>query len=195
MNSIHKIIDDDFIKSNKETKWEKFCNKIDDIALDILPQCYWDVRRKLIDTKDEIRWAKQRVIKGYDNRFVWGACDTIPKKLIKIFTELRDNHQGFPTHFEDIKTDDDWVRILNNIIFYLNEMDEDNCSIKNEYQNEFDYYLMNKQEVKDGIWKSNVPKKLSNKYYKRENEIYQYRLKCKDKAFDLMKKYWFGFWD
>lgn len=199
IKEINKIVIDDTIhigeKDFKETKWQKFLYRIDDIFTDIMPQCFWDARRKIIDKKDEIRWAWQRLIKGYDNTFVWAACDVIPKYLIKIFTDLRDNHMGYPTSFEDIKNDEDWIKVLDRIIYCLKEMDENECSMKNEYENEFDYYLMNKQEIKDGIWKSNIPEELSNKYYAKENEIYQYRLKNKDEAFDLMKKYWYGFWD
>ena len=39
------------------------------------------------------------------------------------------------------------------------------------------------------------PEELKEKYFNREQEIFEYRNKMKDEAFDLIKKYFWNLWD
>lgn len=40
-----------------------------------------------------------------------------------------------------------------------------------------------------------VNEELKNAYFKKCEEIYEYKDKCKDEALDLLKKYFFNLWD
>ncbi len=82
---------------------------------------------------------------------------------------LRKTSHGCPCDM----TMEQWKKTLFTMEFLLREADEDMCSMKNEY---------------DVI-------KQPKQYQKRMLEIARYREGCKDKAFDMMKKYFYHLWD
>lgn len=108
-----------------------------------------------------------------------------------------------------------WQLILTRIAYCLTQADEDTTEIKNEYQDEYfnqvfgdnhqiqenetfrDWWNRRFEKVESGyIMKTNEPsKELEKKYFDREKEIYEYRNKMKDEAFDLLKKYFWDLWD
>jgi len=51
---------------------------------------------KLQDGKRAIRYAYQRVTRGYDNTWWWGLCETMPDTMVKVLTEFRTRHMGYP---------------------------------------------------------------------------------------------------
>lgn len=117
---------------------------------------------------------------------------------------------------------DRWYLILTRIAFCLQQSNEEITEIPNEYSEEYDRQIwgnrlddLDKKSVKDwlnSIFKvkeydekgkpktyelvTNEPdKEIEEKYYQREKEIFQYREKMKDEAFDLIKKYFYALWD
>ena len=118
---------------------------------------------------------------------------------------------------------DNWTEILEQLIFLLNEMDEDTCSMKNPYEEEWwnyhkkfgEKYSKNIDELKTSeekeyekqtntilhIGPERDPKfgkdykKICDKYIKYEHKIYNYRDKCKKDFFNLFSKYFWDLWD
>lgn len=119
--------------------------------------------------------------------------------------------------------DKQWTEIIEHLVFLLNEMDEDTCSMKNPYEEDWWNYhkafskkyagrldeLKTEEEKEDEkrthtilhIGPERDPdfgkeyKKISNKYLNYERKIYQYRDKCKNEFFKLFSKYFWDLWD
>ena len=119
--------------------------------------------------------------------------------------------------------DQRWVDILNRLIFLLNEMDEDKCTMKNPYEKEWNSYyrkfekkypdrgneLKTEKELEmektSNVWLHVGPerdpdfgdafKEASKNYFEFEKQISQYRDKCKDEFFELFSKYFWNLGD
>ena len=105
------------------------------------------------------------------------------------------------------------------MIFLLHEMNEDKCSQKNKYEEEwwnnyqefekkyglFGKKLLTEEEKaeakKTGATRAHFPQELpeykdtTENFLKRERELALYRDKCKDDFFDLFKEYFWDLWD
>lgn len=118
---------------------------------------------------------------------------------------------------------DRWWFVLERIAWCLEQAGKDyedpnNPDLVNEYQEEYhnqvwgddekksfkqwwkEHFVVSKTDKKGKpmLWqlKTNEPdEELKNKYYQRELEIADYKEKCKDEAFDLIKKYFYHLWD
>lgn len=139
----------------------------------------------------EIKYAWQRATRGYDDVACWSYDYWFTKMSSKIIKQLADNHCGYPHGL----TDEKWTEILNRLTFLLNEVNEDTCSVKNEfeesYHNSLDLYI----ELNKALPNANFPNKFADDYFEKEKEIFEYRNKCKDEALDLIKEYFWNLWD
>lgn len=174
-----------------------------------------------------LKYSKQRVVRGYSDRDVWSLCDFLEDLFPAMLTELKNTRHGSPGVLEDFDEDgkemgtchDKWDKILDEMIFLWREANENTCSKKNKYAEEYNkaqdefnkkYGLFGEKlrsekdkerekktgvRVLYGITKVPEYKEIWNKYIEEEKEIEKYRIKCKDKAFDLMKKYFYDLWD
>lgn len=112
-----------------------------------------------------------------------------------------------------------WNEILDRMIFLWSEQDNELCSKKNPYEEEFmkafekynETYgflgegLMSEEEKKKAENTSSVKvhfmnevpeyKEIHDKYMKEQKKIEEYQVQCKDEAFDLMKQYFYDLWD
>lgn len=117
------------------------------------------------------------------------------------------------------KSHREWDKILDRMIFLWRELDEETCSKKNPYEEahmnalmEFsDKYgfLGQKLETEEEKEKlknsgghyvhsmSELPEyaEIDRLYMEEEKRLTDYRVKCKDEVFDMMKKYFFDLWD
>lgn len=104
--------------------------------------------------------------------------------------------------------DDHYIRfrlILRRIAYCFEEYDEENCSQKNEFQEEYfnqkypeDQELFVPLEDNPKLYRMNsnqVDKELEENCNRREYEIEQYRLERKEEAFKLLNKYFECLWD
>jgi hypothetical protein len=95
--------------------------------------------------------------------------------------------------YQDVdKGVEDWGKVIDRMIFCFTEMNEDVCSMKNEFAEE--YF---KQIYPEG-WqgkRGTADSVLEEQYYKREKEIVEYRDKMKDEGFKLFTEYFWNLWD
>ena len=114
----------------------------------------------------------------------------------------------------------DLDKILDRMIFLWRETDEETCSKKNSYEEEYmkaldefrdKYGLLGKklqtpEELEANRkrggggtvhFMSELPeyKEISEKYMDEEKMLEQYRIACKDEVMDLMKEHFFALWD
>ena len=105
------------------------------------------------------------------------------------------------------------------MIFLWRELDEETCSEKNKYEKEYskasdEFYKkygffgegLETEEEKEKAKKTGsrrmhfmneLPEyeEISRLHMEEEKRLAEYREKCKDEVFDLMKKYFFALWD
>ena len=113
----------------------------------------------------------------------------------------------------------EWDKILDRMIFLWGELDEEECTIKNPYDGAYTKAMkeftekygffgekLETEEEKEKRKKSGgrlvhfmseIPEyaTIDKLYHDEEKRIDEYREKCKDEVFDLMKKYFFSLWD
>jgi hypothetical protein len=93
-----------------------------------------------------VRYAFQRIYRGYDDRDVFEFYSNFLKRNTKILKDFKKNNTGYPGDL----TEDEWDNILQDIIDYLESADEDvafvdNWSIENQKQSD-DYAEQNKNK-------------------------------------------------
>ena len=71
-----------------------------------------------------LKWAWQRAIKGYCELDTYSVSDWFLNTLPDMLGEIKKNYTGYP----DELTEDEWVRILDRMIFLLREANEDTCT-------------------------------------------------------------------
>lgn len=178
-----------------------------------------------------IKWSIQRIKKGYCDYDVWETFSFLQTIIPDMLQTLKDTRMGSPgylgenyTNEEGILVNDtcheEWDKILDRIIFLWRETDEESCSKKNQYDEEytkaFDEFTKkygvfgcrlqteneleeNKKRGGGGIihFMDELPeyKEISRKYFEEEKRLEEYRRFCKDEAFDLLKQYFFDLWD
>jgi len=167
---------------------------------------------------------------GYDIcalwSFDWWFCEKVKEMLIK-FRE--DHHCIPPCEIEDgfkPESNEDWEKqgklwdaYIDRLIFLLGEMNEETCSRKNPYFDEwsrvhkefrekygmFGEKLQTPEELKEyeekgyKVWHmaSELPEnqEINQKYIAAEIEIEKYREDCKNEFFKLLSKHFYYLWD
>jgi hypothetical protein len=112
--------------------------------------------------------------------------------------------------WDQYNLDDNYIRwrlILRRIAYCFEEFDEDLCSEKNQYKDEYfekkfpkdtkDLFVQLEGDPK--LYRintnENIDKELEEKYWKREEEIANYRIAMKEEGFKLLSKYFECLWD
>ena len=180
---------------------------------------------------NEIKHIYQRAKKGYSYRDLWSIDHWFMETIPKMLRDFMENLHGCPNEFikranETEYTDQEfelgmsnWKAIVKRMIFCFSEMNEDTCSMENEFKEEFQEQLLRdlltkkkpkkwerikklfERKDKDAPVKlhplvfGDVEPELEKNYRKREEEIENYREKMKDEGFDLLKKYFWILWD
>lgn len=141
---------------------------------------------------------------------MYSVSDWFLNTLPDMLEEIKNNCTGYP----DELTEDEWVRILDRMIFLLREANEDTCTKVNPYEDEHQH-ISKEFCAKYGEWgeklltdeqkaeakkignypiylPSNMPeyKEICDRYYKEEYNLNVYREHCKDEALELFSK-WF----
>ena len=153
----------------------------------------------------------QRGTKGYSTVDTWSVYNWFEEIIPRILTDYKNNLHGCPaqftvredgTEFQNVEEGmEAWKAILERMIFCFTEMNEDQCSMKNEYAEayhnlfEHEKFWENNQPNKPFEFYKNKNPELEQNYHKREKEIDNYRNKMKDEGFDLFKKYFWNLWD
>ena len=67
------------------------------------------------NTYYELKWAWQRVFRGFDDRWYWEYPGYILDMSIEVINRLSKNTSGYPANETDCKTLEDWQKILREI--------------------------------------------------------------------------------
>lgn len=152
-----------------------------------------DMKYKLKNYMRKIKWSLQKIKRGYSDKDVWNIdlwfLDIMPRML----NQLKKTTHSAPLikGTTEITCHDKWKEILDRMIFLLNEMDEDKCSYKNPFEEEFNHYI--KEKYSGHLKKSNGD--LEKLFYGEEKNKWNYINSCKQEFFDLFSKYFYDLWD
>ncbi|MCM1257958.1 MAG: hypothetical protein NC307_08915 [Roseburia sp.] len=186
---------------------------------------------KIKHIKRCLRWSRQRIVRGYSDSDIWDMYGYLQTLLPDMLQNLKDNRHGSPDFLGENYTNDEgilvnetcheeWDKILDRMIFLWKESDEDVCSKKNPYEDEYSK-ASDEFAEKYGFWGERLQteeqleenhkrggggtihfmdevseyKEISDKYREEEQKLEQYRNECKDEALDMLKKYFFALWD
>lgn len=169
---------------------------------------------KIRDIPRDIKHCYQRAKKGYSYRDVWSIDSWFMEIMPQMLTDLKNNKHGCPmqfTHNEDGTEKDfetgmkEWQDTLERMIFCFREINDDTCSMKNEFEDEYDRQRFQGKPFKDlfvptenGSYRldeGEVNPELSEKYRKKSIEIEEYKEKMKNEGFELFSKYFWNLWD
>ena len=181
-----------------------------------------------------IKHSYQRIKYGYCDCDVWSIDWWFLNVVPNMLEDLKETTHGYPcmpNNFSQAlvgtgapeEVDEEgmerWKDILSEMIFLFREANEDTCTKKNPYEEEYDrefkeftekYGLFGDglktdeekaEEERKGSYRmympSDVPeyKELSELYFAEERKIDEYRYECKDKGMDLFKEWFWNLWD
>jgi len=170
----------------------------------------------------DVKHVYQRARKGYSFRDLWSIDYWFMEMMPKMLTDFKKNLHGCPaqfttredrTEYQDVdKGVKDWEDVLDRMIFCFREMNDDTCSMKNEYNDEYfkqlhkpfegkpwkDRFIPCEEEEHKGCYRLNtgeVEPELEENYRKKTLEIEAYKDNMKNEGFKLFSKYFWNLWD
>lgn len=81
--------------------------------MNIIEKIYWRTYYTIKDFIYEIKYAYQRVVRGYDDRITWGLEEELAKIINKVTFNLAENSYSYPNGLTEKK----WKEILQQISF------------------------------------------------------------------------------
>lgn len=95
-----------------------------------------------------------------------------------------------------------WNAILKQMAFYIREADEDNCSRKNPYENQ--YHMTNEEfykkygkfgeKMKTSEEIEKEKQSIEKNYLDEENKIWLYRDTCKNRGLQMFQEWFWDLW-
>lgn len=131
-----------------------------------------NIKYRISNIYHSIRYAVQRVYRGYDDRDVFSYYDRFLDRNIKIFKYFKANNVGYPGSI----TETEWNDILQEIIDCLENSDEDIAEEK----------LFGDLPIEDWASSWSIEKQM---------QLDEFRERNKNRAFELMSEWFFNLWD
>lgn len=143
----------------------------------------------------KIRECYQRIKRGWCDSDVFSIDNWFESVIVDMLKQLKETKHGYPCDM----TAEQWDKELDRMIYCFTEMQEDKCSEKNEYEEEYIQQMGFKQVDVNGKTFTAVQnyndEELRKLWLEREKEIYNYRMEMQTKGFELFNKYFRNLWD
>ena len=110
---------------------------------DKLTRPYWRVSFIIKDWKYEVKWAYQRIIRGYDDRALWNLEYHLAKVIKEVTFQMAENSNGYPHR---VGSEKKWKQILLDISFGFGSYIEMDWFISNQKE-----YKVLDREFKKGM--------------------------------------------
>lgn len=160
--------------------------------LNVFKHGYWTWRRPFENIRQffrNIQYAWQRATKGYCDADLWNLDGFYGQLLINSLTEFNKKRHGYPGTI----TDEEWDKILNEIIHHLKEGMPD--SHENCYWDELSLGL---EDQGTGIYtpvSDEKYEKLRTLWMQEETRITELEAEEAKKGLELLGKWWHHLWD
>jgi hypothetical protein len=166
-----------------------------------------------------VKHIYQRAKKGYSYRDVWSIDYWFMEIMPEMLTDLKKTKHGVPQQFIDSESDEDfekgkknWEETLDRMIFCFREMNDDACSMENEYADEYrkqrdkpnegkpfkDWFIPCGERDGEQLYRLNegeVEPELAENYHNKILEIEEYKDKMKNEGLELFSQYFWNLWD
>lgn len=156
------------------------------------PECWYKNIRMFFRS---FKYAYQRITKGFCDMDTWDLDDYYTRLFVDSLTTFSKHMNGWPQSNE-FPEFEDYQKYIDKMVYLFNQSIEGNEDIKNKYAEEYEAKILNKPDFLENINKEKSPeeKALTDKYFKRENELYKYRKACRNEALDMMKHIFDSLW-
>lgn len=144
---------------------------------------------------NNIKWFIQRGIRGYSDYDTWDIDYWFLNTIVPMLKQLKENKHGYPGNI----TAEEWDNILDKMILYFTEANEETSSKKNEYKKDFSKILWNDNKMIR--YEDLTPSQqkyyndIKHKYFNREYELCKYRNKKLKQGFILFNNWFWNLWD
>lgn len=141
----------------------------------------------------KIKECYQRIKRGWCDSDVFSIDNWFESVIVDMLKQLKETKHGYPCNM----TEEQWDKELDRMIYCFIEMQEDKCSEKNEYEEEYMQQIGFKQvNGKTFTAVQNYSdEELRKLWLDREIEIDEYRRKMQTEGFELFNKYFRNLWD
>lgn len=143
----------------------------------------------------KIKECYQRIKRGWCDSDVFSIDNWFESVIVDMLKQLKETKHGYPADM----TSEEWDKQLDRMIYCFTEMQEDKCSEKNEYEEEYMRQTGLKQVEVNGktftAIKNYSDEELRKLWLNREIEIDEYRRKMQTEGFELFNKYFRNLWD
>lgn len=159
----------------------------------------------------DIKCAWQRATKGYCYRDLWNIDSWFLRLMCDMIPDYKKNKHGYPSQFE---SEEEWDKVLNEMIMYFKEAYEPTTSFINIYEKEHlekvlpiwmsQFEDTKKESSKTGYYTlksiedmdvSDKIKELDKNHYNEYRRKEEYMRINKEKALELFVKYFDDLWD
>lgn len=171
-------------------------NSLNVFTFGYLPMNFRNIPQNFLNFFRNIKYAWQRATKGFCDYDVWALDHYYANLFFRSLIELKNTAHSYPANL----TESEWENILNEMAncFY-------NCDEANEVYADTLYEAFYEATSKDSAytWDPVQEKMVLEETFERlrkkasEQAVENDKLRTadKDKAFDLMKEYFFNLWD
>lgn len=143
----------------------------------------------------KIKECYQRIKRGWCDSDVFSIDNWFESVMPDMLKQLKETKHGYPCDM----TEEEWDNQLDRMIYCFTEMQEDKCSEKNEYEEEYMKRTGFKQVTVNGKTFTAVQnysdEELRKLWVDREIEIDKYRRKMQTEGLELFNKYFRNLWD
>lgn len=145
----------------------------------------------------DLKCAWQRAIKGYCFRDLWSIDHWFIELMPRMLQEFKENSHAYPAKFD---TPEEWDKQLDYMIFCFKEANEETCSLKNEYEYNFDFNFIPSEENSSFstlhiTYPTESDKEKADLHYEKELELEKYREEKLQEGLKLFAKYFRNLWD
>jgi len=150
---------------------------------------------RIKDSISDLKFRCQRFLRGWADIDCWDIDYWFLNTIVPMLTYLKNNLHSHPV---DI-TEEEWKSILEKMIECFTEANEDTCSHKNRYEEEYmrylnEYYSMLRSgKLSSGI--ENKHSEISDKYLSDEMKILNYREEKLHEGLELFSDWFNDLWD
>ena len=127
---------------------------------------FYRLRNYCRELRHRVKWALQRMFRGYDDCETWNLYSNFTTRYKKILSQYRKEHYGYPCNIDA----EEWDAIVDRMIHCLDMMDEGH--------------------VQD-ILSKNMPED----YIPSQKSIDEIMERYKDEFFELFSKWFYNLWD
>jgi hypothetical protein len=96
-------------------------NKLKNKIINLYNYIFYCIPYKIKDFRYEVKWAYQRVFRGFDDRAFWGLDSYLTEIILPVLKFLRKDGNGYPSKL----TDEEWKDVLDKMIIGFQELHDE----------------------------------------------------------------------